>query len=190
MKKCKNNHPNYPKELGRCPICQKISSAKYYQINKDKIDQNNKNWKSSNKERLKEYRKEYRSENLEKITAYEKQYLEKNQETLKIKRKIYYNNNPDVFMKNRLRPYWEGLSSEEKVTKYNELLKAQNNKCSICLKEETASFKGKPRSLAIDHCHKTGKVRGLLCSKCNMAIGLLDDNLDVLNNIIRYLKVT
>lgn len=42
--------------------------------------------------------------------------------------------------------------------------------------------------LSIDHCHTTGKFRGLLCGKCNSAIGLFNDNTDIMMNAIRYLE--
>lgn len=67
---------------------------------------------------------------------------------------------------------------------YLELIELQNNSCKICKK--TASDQGK--NLAIDHCHKTNKVRGLLCDKCNRGLGYFNDNLDSLQNAISYLK--
>jgi hypothetical protein len=51
--------------------------------------------------------------------------------------------------------------------------------CEIC---------GSTKRLAVDHDHKTGKVRGRLCGKCNMALGLLNDNLDLLRESIKYLQ--
>lgn len=71
-----------------------------------------------------------------------------------------------------------GLSIEE----YNSLLKLQNNCCAICNKKE------QKKMLAVDHCHSTGKVRGLLCSKCNTAIGLVKENKETLNKMIAYLN--
>lgn len=72
-----------------------------------------------------------------------------------------------------------GLTVED----YQKLLVKQNNCCAIC---KTTDW-GKP-SPSIDHCHTTGKVRGLLCNNCNRAIGLLKDNKEVLKNAIKYLK--
>jgi hypothetical protein len=73
---------------------------------------------------------------------------------------------------------------------YWELWKKQDGKCRIC----TASFSsqhngstGRMRRLSIDHCHTTGKIRGLLCSKCNTGIGLFDDRPDLLSKAIEYL---
>jgi hypothetical protein len=73
---------------------------------------------------------------------------------------------------------------------YNKLLKNQNNTCAICNKKETRKDyrTNITRSLSIDHNHKTGKIRGLLCSKCNNAIGLFNDNVTILNKAINYLK--
>lgn len=73
---------------------------------------------------------------------------------------------------------------------YFKIVEKQNNLCAICKKPETVKTnKGdRIRGLAIDHCHTTGKVRGLLCSKCNKAIGLLKDNIELLESAIEYLK--
>lgn len=72
-----------------------------------------------------------------------------------------------------------GISLE----KYNEMFKDQNGVCSICLKKcETG------KQLAVDHCHKTGKIRGLLCQPCNTAIGKFMDSPALLQQAIYYLE--
>jgi hypothetical protein len=71
---------------------------------------------------------------------------------------------------------------------YNELLTKQNGKCSICGVNNNGYYRKKPRAFAVDHCHTTSKIRGLLCSDCNTGIGLLKDNIDLLNNAIKYLN--
>ena len=65
---------------------------------------------------------------------------------------------------------------------YNKLIEDSNNLCMIC--------KSPPgnKSLNIDHDHKTGKVRGLLCHGCNTTLGLMKDNIDILTKAIEYLK--
>ena len=61
---------------------------------------------------------------------------------------------------------------------YNEMLAAQNGKCAICGEIETAqhNVSKKTLKLAVDHCHKTGKVRGLLCQECNRGIAKFKDD--------------
>lgn len=66
-------------------------------------------------------------------------------------------------------------------TEYETLLKSQNGGCAICNK------KPENKHLAVDHCHKTGKVRGILCAQCNNAIGVLGDNLEGIMKAASYL---
>ncbi|MFQ6212473.1 endonuclease VII domain-containing protein, partial [Bacillus mobilis] len=78
------------------------------------------------------------------------------------------------------------------VLEYDDLFKAQGGRCAICRQPETArdNKTGAVRDLAVDHCHNSSKVRGLLCARCNSAIGLLNDDADVLRSAIRYLEET
>lgn len=73
---------------------------------------------------------------------------------------------------------------------YQEKLKEQNFVCEICKKPESRiHFKTKlPTRLCIDHHHKTGMVRGLLCTKCNLVIGSCNESIDQLMNAIDYLN--
>ncbi len=68
--------------------------------------------------------------------------------------------------------------------KFNEVLNSQNNKCAICHKEFKAN-----RNTFIDHDHKTGNVRGLLCPKCNILLGTCNDNIEILKTAIKYLEI-
>ena len=79
-----------------------------------------------------------------------------------------------------------GLTFEE----YNQMLESQNGVCAICGKEETDTDwrSDKVKQLAVDHNHETGKVRALLCGKCNKAIGLLKDNIQLFQATIDYLN--
>jgi hypothetical protein len=76
------------------------------------------------------------------------------------------------------------------VTEYNEILLSQQGVCAICSKPETSiDHRTKQiRNLAVDHCHSSGKVRGLLCSRCNVAMGQLKDDITVLQSAISYLQ--
>jgi ribosomal protein S14 len=64
----------------------------------------------------------------------------------------------------------------------------QNNQCLICGNENSISRHGTPMKLAVDHNHKTGKVRGLLCTWCNLGLGKFRDDVELLQKAIDYLN--
>lgn len=68
---------------------------------------------------------------------------------------------------------------------YNLLQQIQEHKCSIC-KGHKSTFK---KALSVDHNHKTGKVRGLLCGNCNRALGYLKEKISIFNEAIKYLEI-
>ena len=70
-----------------------------------------------------------------------------------------------------------GISLEE----YNRMNVSQNSQCDICHGTST-------KALCVDHCHKTGRVRKLLCTRCNYAIGLFDESIPLIESAIRYLR--
>ncbi len=71
---------------------------------------------------------------------------------------------------------------------YNEILAAQNFVCAICFRSETSKRGDRVKNLAVDHCHTTGKIRGLLCCNCNTAIGSFQENIQSLQSAIQYLQ--
>lgn len=71
-----------------------------------------------------------------------------------------------------------GINEEE----YSEILLSQNNKCRICFSEYNK------KSFHIDHCHSSGAIRGILCSKCNQAIGLFKEDTEAMLRAIEYIK--
>lgn len=73
-----------------------------------------------------------------------------------------------------------GITSEE----YDAMLEAQGGACAICGGTEGMSL---DRHMAVDHCHATGKVRGILCSHCNRGLGFFKDNIETLKAAIKYL---
>lgn len=70
---------------------------------------------------------------------------------------------------------------------YEQKLKIQNGRCAICNCDEN-SKKLSHKYFCVDHCHKTGKVRELLCNGCNSLLGHAEDNIEILKQSIRYLK--
>ena len=67
------------------------------------------------------------------------------------------------------------------VEEYDEMLEAQGGVCAICGGEAHREF------FDVDHCHETGRVRGLLCASCNMGLGKFRDDPKILQNAIDYL---
>lgn len=70
---------------------------------------------------------------------------------------------------------------------YEDLYKQQNGKCAICNIKGTKRRSTKVR-LIVDHNHKTGKIRQLLCGKCNTGLGHLQDSPGILKSALRYLR--
>lgn len=133
--------------------------------------------------------KESRLRNLDKHKARARSYYQKHREQLLLKckseetkqrRRDYYQRNKQEFKDNvrwaQLKRLY-GISKEE----YANLLSLQNGRCAIC-------HKFSDLQLHVDHCHTTGKIRGLLCVCCNRAIGFFKDSTESLQNAIDYLN--
>lgn len=69
------------------------------------------------------------------------------------------------------------------LEQFNGMLISQNNSCAICF----IKFKDK-KSTHVDHCHKTGTIRSLLCAKCNVLLGMAKDSIAVLKSAQEYLQ--
>lgn len=103
----------------------------------------------------------------------------------------YVKKNPDR-EKERLRSYRTSEKGRSKsrsrhlrskygidLDEFQRMCEAQDFKCACC---------GEERDLVVDHCHKTGAVRALLCQRCNTTIGQVEENPDVLRAMIDYLS--
>lgn len=126
------------------PIKDKIRHAKWYAANKPAINVRQATYRTTNKEKEK--------------TRHAQQY-----KNSKGKNNLWRQANPDkqriMLRTARLRRL--GLT----IKQYEAMSKKQKHKCAICHKPENG------RRLAVDHCHKTGKVRALLCGPCNNHLG-------------------
>lgn len=114
---------------------------------------------------MRKYGKEWQKQNFGYWRKYQTEHKEK------IKRK-------------NLRQY--GLTLEA----YRALLEVQQNLCAICGKPETQPTKygDGTRALSVDHDHKNGQVRGLLCTWCNVRLGMMNDDIELFEKMINYLK--
>ena len=85
---------------------------------------------------------------------------------------------------------WKGLLVKRygiTFEQYELMLAEQEGKCAVCNSEDVNNSRSHGR-LFIDHCHTSGKVRGLLCSRCNHGLGLFQDDIDRLRSAIEYLE--
>jgi hypothetical protein len=95
-------------------------------------------------------------------------------------KRLQSNYNPDRQKNNDLKRLY-GITLNE----YSQMLAEQNNQCAVC---HTTDPGGKHGKFMVDHCHTTGKVRGLLCKRCNIALGEVGDSINTLQTMIEYLK--
>jgi len=143
-----------------------------------------------NKEKKRESDKLRYIKNIKKIKQqrekYYKGYYAKNQEEIKLYNNQYRKDNPlkeKHFNRTKILKKY-GLTPD----KYDEMLKSQKGVCAICLNSETVKRKNdRIQALSVDHNHTTGKVRQLLCSSCNQAIGLLKENPLLVKSVADYL---
>lgn len=110
--------------------------------------------------------KKWVSRNRHKLAAYNRKYINKNREMVSKKWRM------------QALKYKYGITYNE----YCLILEKQNNTCFICKKEE-----GDGVRFCVDHCHKTNKVRGILCTHCNSMIGFAKDDIKILSSGIEYL---
>lgn len=144
---------------------QLIASREWKARNKEMVSAYAKIWNEANKALRKELKSKWDAENVEKRIEYNKKF------------KI---DNPDYFKNKHLESTY-GISIDE----YNNKLIIQNNRCAICGKHESEINRGR---LFVDHDHDTGKIRGLLCQKCNSALGMVDEDTDILFSMVSYLN--
>lgn len=117
---------------------------------------------NNNKDHFKKKAKQWMIDNPEKY----KQYA-------KTSKKTHKHINRDKYLQRKF-----GITLQE----FDCLSIAQNHVCKICNQPERVN-----KNLAVDHCHETGKIRGLLCTSCNTALGLFRDIKENLERAIRYL---
>lgn len=120
-----------------------------------------------------EKRKEYILKTKDKVKLRSERYRNKNREKIRERLKLYALKNPEKIKLAKLK---QSLKKRYKITldEYNEMYRKQENKCGICQIHESKLTK----KLNIDHNHRTGKARELLCQKCNIALSYFE-NFDI-----------
>jgi hypothetical protein len=120
-----------------------------------------------------------RPENQERIRAAKRKYYEKNKEQVKARAKEHAKRRVEedpLYWQKIQRKSRYGLSHED----IEDMLDSQGHACALCRKELSGKF-------TVDHCHDTGKVRGLLCYTCNTGLGKFGDDPERLRDAINYL---
>lgn len=147
---------------------------KYYEKHKENINKKHEKYRNDNRDLCNSLSRTWKRNNREKCETVNKEWNEKNQHRLK-----GYG----------LRKYWPELSSLERVMKYYDMLRDQDQLCAICGKPETAinHQTNDINPLSVDHDHKTGKIRMLLCGKCNRILGFCEEDIDILQRAIEYI---
>lgn len=178
MKKCNKcgvlkilgDFPAYRKRnvlthLGDCRVCRNLQQKEVYQANRDDRLQRMRKYNEVRREENRIRSKEYYHENKDKQI----QYRQINKEQIAINSRA-----------RSLRVKY-GIT----LVDYEKMLLSQNGKCKIC---ETDKPWSRSNFFHVDHCHRTGKVRGLLCSRCNLGIGKFEDNPILLRRVADYLE--
>lgn len=149
--------------------------AKYKKDNADRARERRERLKVENPEQWEQEKKR----NRERQRAYRARNPGKYHGTHREAVARWRKNNPDLYRDQHLKRAYKISLSE-----YNAMLKAQSYSCATC----SAITPGGKGTWHVDHCHATGKVRGLLCRACNTALGLVKDNPKVLRQLASYLE--
>ena len=104
---------------------------------------------------------------------------EEYRERIKTNVKKYYAQHPGKRRRQRMEKY--GITPED----YDSMLDAQHGCCAICVAEVGSKSR---KRLYVDHDHSTGKIRGLLCQRCNFGIGFFFDDVSLFKKAIHYLE--
>ena len=164
--------------MSKSPEERKAYHRAYYQANKDKWAERYRGTEEQ-RERQRQADRRYHAANREKKAIYARQWRERNAE----RRKAYRQREKMLQRAAHVKRQYN-LSQLDLYT----LRKQQGDLCAICRKAETAQVNGVRQDLSIDHDHKTGAVRGLLCRRCNRGLGALGDNIDGLKRALAYLE--
>ena len=162
----------------RCKLCVSTYQREHYIQNRNKILSRNKKWSADNPGKARAVHKSWRDRNREWVRQRDKNWRTRNPEKAKVYQTRYANKNPNRSRARRLKAY--GLTIQD----YNRLLESQGGVCSICKKTDDL----RP-NLSVDHDHVTGMVRGLLCTRCNSALGIVLEDVKTINAMAQYLEL-
>jgi hypothetical protein len=177
--KCGTATEHYKKH--QCKPCRARYNKEYRALRREALNEKNKQWRGENAESIKAKSAESRMRNKAVISERGKAYYEANKEKLKAGARNWRTLNRGAHnvtkSRNRLLRVY-GITVEQ----YEEQFRTQGERC-VCGREPSEG-----RRLAVDHCHQSGKVRGLLCQQCNTALGKMDDSPQKMRFFADYLE--
>jgi Recombination endonuclease VII len=150
-------------------------------------------YRKRNREKLAAYQRSYRLTHGEEIRANHRRSYAKNREKYKAASKKWRDEHPKEVQNRRASPKAKEMERAGHVRRtfgitkveYETMLSRQKRRCSIC-----RSLFGEFNFPCVDHCHRNGNIRGLLCRTCNSGIGHLKDSVRLLKSAIKYLERT
>jgi hypothetical protein len=156
-----------------------IKMETYYQRNKQKCLERTREYKRTHKDKVKEWSKKYCEKNKAAISIRARERRLANIEKYKERERRAGKKNPIIRKRAQLKRDYNITLDD-----YNNMLMAQNNSCAICGMPQNKLKK----NLCIDHNHKTGEIRALLCHSCNLILGNCFESISVLERAIEYLN--
>lgn len=116
-------------------------------------------------------------------TAYNQAYYLANKAVINKRSREWYKNNREKIAK-QMRNYHLQRSYGISEETFEQMCATQNNMCLIC----SQIFSCERKFIHIDHCHKTGRIRGILCNHCNNLLGHAKENITILKRAVEYLN--
>jgi len=162
----------------------RASKLKWALNNPEKRKASKQAWNAANQDRIRKTRKRREAQRRRDLLTTQSKWRKNNRQKLNIYRQTY----KARYLDRELNKAWRrevrrryGITNHE----YDLMLAAQGGCCAIC---HTASPGGRGNRFHVDHSHITGKLRGLLCGKCNVAIGYMQDDPAVLRQAAAYVE--
>jgi hypothetical protein len=162
------------KRCSKCAVKKQVSELESGLATCNSCREKQQVYREQNRAKIKKYHQEFYRKNKQRILARNAAWRKRNIDKVRNAGREYARRNKDRARGTRLlREY--GLTPDE----FAKLAKVQNRRCAICRRKQP---------LLVDHCHKTGKVRGLLCKRCNTGLGQMKDSIKLLKRALGYLN--
>ena len=166
----------------QCKGCQRATSRKWKERNPEKVKKTSREWTKRNPESNRKAAKAWAKRNPEKVRAYQRAHYARNKKKVATERKKRLQKDPEFYKKIKRKVHAKKCGIPEVLLDAVE--SAVMGLCWIC-----GDYQGSRKYIhSIDHDHESGKFRGILCSQCNTALGLLRDNPKLCEVAAKYLR--